>query len=82
MGLVTQGGWSKKKSIMEKEEYINKFIDLDTCFELAAKHNDEQAMSEIGDEIQALHQQMRDDLTEEECFEVCVILDSVVLKEE
>lgn len=67
---------------MEKEEYINKFIDLDTCFELAAKHNDEQAMSEIGDEIQALHQQMRDDLTEEECFEVCVILDSVVLKEE
>lgn len=64
---------------MTKQEYIDKFISLDTVFELAAKHNDEKAMSEIGDEIQALHQQMRVDLTEEECFEVCVILDNVIL---
>ena len=64
---------------MTKQEYIDKFINLDTCFELAAKHNDEQAMSKIGDEIQALHQQMSNDLTEEECFEVCAVLDNVIL---
>ena len=64
---------------MSKQEYIDKFINLDTCFELAAKHNDEQAMSEIGDEIQALLMQMGDDLSEDEAFEVCAILDSVIV---
>lgn len=64
---------------MTKQEYIDKFISLDTVFELAAKHNDEKAMSEIGDEIMSLHQQMSEELTEEDVYEVCVVLDNVIL---
>lgn len=64
---------------MTKQEYIDKFINLDTCFELAAKRGMEKEINEIANEIQALHMQMGEDLTEEECFEVCVILDNVIL---
>ena len=63
---------------MTKQEYIDKFISLETCYELAMKHNDALAMSGIvADEI-GLRLKMKEELTEEEIAEVNEILDSVL----
>lgn len=62
---------------MTKQEFIDKFITLDTVYELAVKHNDLRAISEIGDEIMSLHQKMSEELTADDAFEVCVLLDAI-----
>lgn len=67
---------------MTKEEYIDRFITLDTCFELAKNSGDEKEASKIGSEIMALHIQMRTELTDEECYEVNDVLDAVLLNGE
>ena len=67
---------------MTKEEYIDRFITLDTCFELAKNSGDEKEASKIGSEIMALHTQIRTELTDEECYEVNDVLDAVLLKGE
>ena len=61
---------------MTKNEYISKFVELDNLFDMMVATDNENAMDKIGEEIMSLHLKMSQDLTEQEAFEVCVLLEA------
>ena len=63
---------------MSKQDFMDKMIALDTTFELAIKHNDETAATEISKEIETLMSSAMDEFSETEMFEMALILDNVL----
>lgn len=60
---------------MTKEEYIEKFIELDNEFENAFDDYNEDTINDIRSLILALHKQMAVELTPEDRLFVCDILE-------
>jgi hypothetical protein len=61
---------------MTRKEYIEKMKALDAKLELAFKHNDDKAATEIGKEIESLMSSAMDEFSEEEMLEMAFILDN------
>lgn len=67
---------------MTKQEYIDKFMQLETRADLAYKQGNANAASDISDEIDALRRQMFDDLNDLEFMDVCWTMASFIKEEE
>lgn len=66
---------------MTAEEYIDKFIQLETLADLAYKNGDEEAMADLYNQMDGLKKQMFDDLTDLEYMDVCFTMASLMEEE-
>ena len=67
---------------MTAEEYIDKFMQLETLADLAYKNGDEEAMADLKNQMDVLKRQMFDDLTDLEFMDVCWTMASIIEEEE
>ena len=66
---------------MTAEEYIDKFMQLETLADLAHKQGDEEAMADLYNQMNELKKQMFDDLTDLEYMDVCFTMASLMEEE-
>lgn len=66
---------------MTAEEYIDKFMQLETLADLAYKNGDEEAMADLFNQMDELKRQMFDDLTDLEYMDVCFTMASLMEEE-
>lgn len=66
---------------MTAEEYIDKFMQLETLADLAYKRGDEEAMADLYNQMDVLKRQMLDDLTDLEYMDVCFTMASLIEEE-
>ena len=66
---------------MTAEEYIDKFMQLETLADLAYKNGDEEAMADLYNQMDELKKQMFDDLTDLEYMDVCFTMASLIEEE-
>lgn len=66
---------------MTAEEYIDKFMQLETLADLAYKQGDEEAMADLYNQMDELKKQMFDDLTDLEYMDVCFTMASLMEEE-
>ena len=59
------------------EKFIEKFIELDTIFDLAVKHNDKLVASEQAKQFDDLLTQMYNELTLDEALEVFEVIANI-----
>ena len=66
---------------MTAEEYIDKFMQLETLADLAYKQGDEEAMADLYNQMDVLKRQMLYDLTDLEYMDVCFTMASLMEEE-